>query len=370
MTATTQRRMLWSAASVAVLLVVGAIVWFGRTSSPAVAGDGNKDDALRISVVVPGLRPVTSAVAFTGSIAARYEMRIGPEGEGGRITGVFVEAGDRVERSQLLTRLDQSVVLAQVNSLHAALEDARAQLAWSQAEYKRAVQAGHSGAFSTSQTERLAAAALGDAAKVKVAEAQLAEARARLQRTEIRAPADGTVLTRNAEVGQTAAPSDALFRLAQGGEIEMRGQVAEQDLPRLVVGQPAVIHLAGVAQSFEGKIRLLGAVIDPQTRLGEVRITLQPHPMLRPGAFARGRVAIDSSQRPVLPQTAVLSDAKSTYVFIVNRASTVERRNVRVAEATPEGIVIAEGLQGDERVVSTAGSFLREGEKVMVVERG
>ncbi|HKQ83027.1 MAG TPA: efflux RND transporter periplasmic adaptor subunit [Steroidobacteraceae bacterium] len=370
MTAATQRRVLWSAASIAVLLVLGVIVWLGRSSSPAVASDSMKDDTLRVSVLVPGLRPVTSAVAFTGSIAARYEMRIGPEGEGGRITGVFVEAGDRVERGQLLTKLDQSVVLAQVNSLQAALEDARAQLAWSQAEYKRAVQAGHSGAFSTSQTERLAAGALGDEAKVKVAAAQLAEARARLQRTEIRAPADGIVLTRNAEVGQTAAPGEALFRLAQGGEIEMRGQVAEQDLPRLVVGQSAVVQLAGVAQPFAGKIRLLGAVIDPQTRLGEVRIALQPHPMLRPGAFARGRVTIDSTRRAVLPQTAVLSDTKSTYVLIVNRSNAVERRNVRVAETIPEGIVIAEGLAGDERVVSTAGSFLREGEKVRVTEQG
>src|SRR5262249_26993669 len=152
---------------------------------------------------------------------------------------------------------------------------------------------------------------------VKVAAAQLAEAQARLQRTEIRAPADGTVLTRNAEVGQTAAPGEALFRLAQGGEIEMRGQVAEQDLPRLLVGQLATVQLAGVASAFDGKIRLLGAVIDPQTRLGEVRIALESHPMLRPGAFARGRIAIASAQRPVLPQTAILSDAESSYVLIV-----------------------------------------------------
>ena len=370
MTASKQRRMLWSAAGVAVVLILGAILWLGRSSSPAIASNGVNDDTLRVSVLVPGLRPVTSAVSFTGSIAARYEMRIGPEGEGGRITGVFVEAGDRVQQGELLTRLDQSVVLAQVNSLQAALEDARAQVAWSQAEYKRAVQAGNSGAFSKSQTERLAAGALGDEAKVKVAAAQLAEARARLQRTEIRAPAAGTVLTRNAEVGQTAAPGEALFRLAQGGEIEMRGQVAEQDLPRLVVGQPASVQLAGVATPFEGKIRLLGAVIDPQTRLGEVRITLEPHPMLRPGAFARGRITIASSHRPVLPQTAVLTDAKSTYVLIVNGSNAVERRDVRVAEAIPEGIVIAEGLAGSERVVSTAASFLREGEKVLVQEAG
>lgn len=365
-----KRRALWFAAVLAVAVLAVIAVWLGRSNSSAVASNGPQDETLRVSVLVPGVQPVTSAVTFTGSIAARYEMRIGPEGEGGRITGVFVEAGDGVRKGQVLVRLDQSVVQAQVNSLEAALEDTRAQLAWSQAEYQRAVQAGHAGAFSKSQTERLAAAALGDEAKVKVAVAQLAEARAKLSRTEIRAPSDGTVLTRNAEVGQTAAPGDTLFRLAQGGEVEMRGQVAEQDLPRLVVGQPAVVQLAGVAKPFNGEIRLLGAVIDPQTRLGEIRIALPSDPMLRPGAFARGRVIVASMERPVLPQTAVLSDANSHYVLIVNRSHAVERRNVRIAETKPEGIVIAEGLHGDERVVSTAASFLREGEKVTVVEQG
>ena len=83
------------------------------------------------------------------------------------------------------------------------------------------------------------------------------------------APADGTILTRNIEIGQTAnAGGEPLFRLAQGGEVELRGQVAEQDLPLLKLGQAASVHLTGVAQAFHGTVRLLGAVIDPQTRLG------------------------------------------------------------------------------------------------------
>jgi HlyD family secretion protein len=72
---------------------------------------------------------------------------------------------------------------------------------------------------------------------VKVAVAQLAEAQARLERTDVRAPADGLVLTRTAEVGQIASPGGVpLFRLARNGEIEMRGQIAEQDMARLRVG--------------------------------------------------------------------------------------------------------------------------------------
>src|SRR5207248_11171524 len=97
------------------------------------------------------------------------------------------------------------------------------------------------------------------------------------------------VLTRRAEVGQIANPGgEALFRIASGGEIEMRGQLAEQDLAQVKVGDAASVHLTGLPQAFEGRVRLLGAIIDPQTRLGEIRITLKPDPALRPGA-APGR---------------------------------------------------------------------------------
>ncbi len=158
-----------------------------------------------------------------------------------------------------------------------------------------------------------------DEARVKVAAAQLAEAQARIGKTEIRAPDDGIVLTRNAEIGQTANPGgEPLFRLARDGEIEMRGQVAERDMATLSVGQSAAIRLTGLAEPFEGKVRLLGAIIDPTSRLGEIRVSLKPHPALRPGAFARGEVIVGAAQRPVLPQTAVLSDAQGTFVLIVN----------------------------------------------------
>jgi multidrug efflux pump subunit AcrA (membrane-fusion protein) len=113
---------------------------------------------------------------------------------------------------------------------------------------------------------------------------------------------------------------------------------------------------------------LLAAIIDPTTRLGEVRIALKPDPALRPGAFARGEITVGSERRPVVPQTAVLSDSKGVYVVIVGPDGRVARRSVRVSRTAARGVVIAEGLAGDERVVTTAGAFLREGEQVTVAK--
>jgi len=135
---------------------------------------------------------------------------------------------------------------------------------------------------------------------------------------------------------------------------------------RVKVGDPATVYLTGLPQAFAGHVRLLGAIIDPQTRLGDIRIQLKADPALRPGAFARAVVAIDKAQRPVLPQTAVMADASGSYVLIVNAADKVERHAVRVAGTTDNGVIIAEGLSGSERVVATAGGFLRDGETVKI----
>jgi HlyD family secretion protein len=359
----------WIAAGVvvAILAVVGLILWRGHTEDPALATLATQQSIPLVSVSSPGVTAVTSTVTFTGTIAARYDMPIGIEGDAGRIIAVYVEAGDHVKRGQLLAKIDESVWQPQVNRLAASLEQARAQAALSAAEYRRAAAVESAGALSAEEIEKRRALSVTDAASVKVAEAMLAEAGARLNRTRVIAPTDGIVLTRKAEAGQTASPGgEALFRLASGGEIEMRGQVAEQDMSVLTVGQPATVHLVGSAQPYEGKVRLLGAIIDPQTRLGDIRIALKADPALRPGAFARGSVTVNKAERPVLPQTAVLSDLKGTYVYVVDAENRVERRDVQVGGMLSAGVIIIKGLTGTERIVMTAAGFLREGEKVNI----
>jgi HlyD family secretion protein len=321
-----------------------------------------------VSVTEIGISKVPTTVSIIGTIGARYDMPIGVEGDGGRVSAILVEAGDHVKRGQLLARLNVSVLEPQVANLEAALEQSRAEAELADAEYRRAQAVGASGALSAEETGRRKSSSVTAAAKVKFAEAQLAEAKAKLARADIRAPEDGIILTRNAEVGQTAMPGgDALFRLSKGGEVEMRGQVAEQDLPLLVVGQEVNVRLTGTSKIYPGKIRLLGAIIDPATRLGMARITLTPDPNLRPGAFARADVTVSNAERSVLPQTAVLTDERGSYVLIVNKQNKVERRAVRVSGIVQNGVTIADGVSGSDQVIATAGAFLTEGEVVKPV---
>jgi HlyD family secretion protein len=361
-------RMKWILGTVVAicLLVFGAWKIFGGHKAPTSTLADRGEQPL-ITVIIPKQQQVTSSVTFTGAIAARYDISIANEGDTGRITAVYVEAGDKVKRGQVLAKIDDSVMVQQVNRLAASLEQARAQAALSMAEYKRAQGVEAAGALSTEDIEKRRATSVTDAANVKVVAAQLAESQARLARTHLTAPVDGTVLMRHAEVGQIANPGgEPLFRVASGGDVEMRGQIAEQDLAQVKVGQAATVYLTGISRPFTGTVRLLGAIIDPLTRLGDIRVQLKPDPALRPGAFARAEVSVGNAERPVLPQTAVMADGSGSYVLIVNGANKVERHPVQVAGLTDAGTIIGSGLNGDERVVATAGGFLRDGEEVRI----
>jgi HlyD family secretion protein len=332
--------------------------------------DAKMHEIPTVTVTEIGRSTTPTVISIVGTINARYDMPIGVQGDAGRIEAIYVEAGDHVKKGQVLARLDVSVLEPQVANLEASLEESRAEADLAQAEYHRAEAVGASGALSVEETQRRKSSAVTAAAKVKVAAALLAEAQARLARAEVRAPADGKILTRNVEVGQTATPGgEALFRLSEGGEVELRGQVSEQDLPTLKVGQAVTVHLTGSTQTYPGKVRLLGAVIDPQTRLGMVRVALDPNDNLRPGAFARAEVTVSNAEREVLPQTAVLTDDKGSYVLIVDSQHKIQRRAVHVSGMVPNGVTIGDGINGKELVVATAGAFLQEGETVMPVTK-
>jgi RND family efflux transporter MFP subunit len=376
------RRKTWLYSGIAaVVLIGGALAFFAMKSgadtkeNDATAGDNavasadgknaGAEQVPQVSVIVPGRTAVQNIVTITGTLAARQEMPVGAEGEGGRIIALYADVGDRVGAGQILARLNADIIKPQVAQLAASLEEARASSELAKADFDRAKSVADTGAISREELDRRRATAATAAARVKVVAAQLNEAEARLSRTDVRAPAAGVVLLRRAELGQMAsAGGEPLFHIARGGDVELRGQIAEQDLPRVRVGQEVDVRLTGVRETFKGKIWQLGAVIDSRTRQGSVRIDLPPSPMLRSGAFAQATISAGGGVSPILPQSAILADANSSYVFVVGNDGKIVRRNIRIGYATAEGVMVAGGLSGNEKIVATSAAFLREGEKV------
>ncbi len=105
-------------------------------------------------------------------------------------------------------------------------------------------------------------------------------------------------------------------------------------------------------------------MIDPRTRQGIVRVQLAYDPALRPGGFASVTLVGGTGNEPQLPQSAIMSDDRGNFVYIIGPGDKVVRRDVRLGTVTDRMVAIADGLTGKERVVRSAGAFLNPGQKV------
>jgi RND family efflux transporter MFP subunit len=321
-----------------------------------------------ITVMIPGRQSVQATISTNGTIAARREMPVGVAGEGGQVVRVLVEPGQWVGAGQPLAIIDRAVQTQQAASLAASIRVAQADADLAQAELTRADALVARGFISKADMDRKRATRDAANARVRVAQAQYAEAQARNGRLNIVAPAAGLVLTRQVETGQiVSAGSGVLFRMARGGEMELMAQMAEADLQRVRVGTRATITPVGSNLNIDGQVWQVSPVIDPNTRQGMVRIAVPYSAALRPGGFADARLVSGTEEAPLLPESAVQSGAEGNYVLLVDNKNTIQRRAVKVGTVTDSGVSIASGLTGTERVVVLAGAFLNVGDKVKPV---
>ncbi|HEX9933389.1 MAG TPA: efflux RND transporter periplasmic adaptor subunit [Allosphingosinicella sp.] len=365
-----KRRIIIAAVLVVLLVAVAAFMMMSRggggEKGAGAAEKGKGGDSLpAVTVVVPGRQDIAALMSATGSLAARREMPVGVPGEGGQVERVLVEPGQWVAAGQTLAVINRSVQAQEAQQLAASIQVAQADLRLAQNELGRAQALVSRGFVSAADVDRKRATRDAAAARVRVAEAQLGAARARIGRLDIRAPAAGVVLTRAVEAGQVVGGgSGALFRIAQGGQMELLARLPQADLARLTVGVPVTVTPVGSTQSYQGSVWQISPVIDPQTRQGVARILVPYNRELRPGGFAAAEIRAGSITAPLLPESAVLSDQRGNYVYVIGPDDKIVRRDVQVGDVTDRGVAISGGLNGTERVVQSAGAFLSPGQKV------
>lgn len=357
-------RRMWVIVGLAVIAIVA--IWFvvhARNKEPV---DANASAQVPVvSVATPGRASIAGEITGTGSIAARREMPVAAVGEGGQVSSVLVDAGDWVRKGQPLAVVDRSVQVEQAASLAAQVEVAAADARLAQANLDRALRLVERGFISKADIDRLTATRDAAKARVQVARAQFGEVRARNNRLTIVAPEAGLVLTRAVEPGQVVTGgSGVLFRIARNGEMEMTARLSEDDLAKLSVGVRAEVTPVGSDRPFAGQVWQLSPVVEQSDRQGVARIALNYAPGLRPGGFATARIASGTVVAPRLPESAILSDEKGSFVYVIGKDSRVERRAVRTGEVSAAGIAIIDGLNGTEQVVLRAGGFLNPGDKV------
>ncbi|MGA7488352.1 MAG: HlyD family efflux transporter periplasmic adaptor subunit [Xanthobacteraceae bacterium] len=182
----------------------------------------------------------------------------------------------------------------------------------------------------------------------------------------VRAPAAGIIISSSAVVGSTAsARGEPLFRIAGRGEMELLAETPVRSLARLAVDQPAKVEIVGISE-LAGKVRLFSTAVNPTTQLGQVHIFVGSDPRLRVGAFGRATIHIGRRCGPAIPLSSVLYGPGGAVVQVV-RDGRIETRRVVVGLLSQGQAEIREGLAEGEMVVTRAGAFVRDGDRVRAV---
>ncbi|WP_173423904.1 efflux RND transporter periplasmic adaptor subunit [Ensifer adhaerens] len=339
---------------------------------------------------------ISDRVVATGTIQAVEQVYVAPLVEGLSIRSLNVDIGDKVEEGSVLVVLNDDALRLEKSQLEASLAKAEAGLAQLNAQLSEAkanseeatrvsdrnAELAKNGTVSTAEADRVRALAAATRARVrsaeqavavsnadiKVAQAQIDDIDLRLTRTEVKAPVAGVISAKNAKIGAIANGSgEPLFALIRDGAIEMKADVAEADIIKLAVGQPATITLAGGNTKVEGAIRLIAPTVDPVSRLGTVFISLKDTSKARSGMYANAIITAEEKTAVVLPQTAVTNEDGKTIVRKVENG-VVNIIPVKTGISDGKFVEVVEGLKAGEQVVARAGAYVRDGDHINPVK--
>lgn len=346
-----------------------------------------------ITVSTVGLAKLSDRIIASGLIAAVEEVQVAPLVEGQPLDQLLVDVGDTVTEGQVMAVLSKTTLELQKTETAASLAAAKSSIAQAEAQLveaqtardeaqrvaDRTAKLREQGTAPQAQADTARANALSANARVMVAtqglesaRAQLALAEARLEnvelmlsRTEVRAPVAGKVVARNAKIGAIAtAAGQPMFVITRDAALELRADVAETDLLRLASGQKAHLRAVGMGGVLEGTVRLVEPSIDPVTRLGRARITVDSsNDSLRTGMFVEAEVLAAETEGLAVPVTAIGSSTEGASVMRV-RDGVVEQVAVKTGIRDGGLVEITEGLNQGDLVVTKAGAFVRSGDRI------
>jgi len=354
------------------MVCLAVVAWGVQSAMPASAARSTEDAvaapsaALTVQLTTPSTQNWPRIVQASGPLAPWQEAVVGTETGSLRITELLVDVGSTVKRGQLMARLADETVLADLSKQNAALDQARLNLSQAQANLQRTKAVAESGALSGQKMEEYKIEEALKRAALASSEADQKSTRIRLAQTRIVAVDDGVVSARSAVLGNVVPAGTELFRLVRQGRIEWRAELDAQQLAQVQQGQAARLTLpGGVAAS--GTVRLVAPTLSTSTGRATVYVSLAPGSGAQAGMFASGTIELAQAPALTLPQSAVvLRDGRSDVYQMNPDGVTVTRRTVVTGRRQGDRVEVVSGLDPKASVVASGGAFLSEGSRVQV----
>jgi len=367
----------------------GARAYVARRQAPEV-------EVARATQVVPTAGGSTQlpVLVATGYVVARHSSDVGVK-VGGRIARLRFEEGTRVRKGEVIAEIEHADIDAQLEAARRAVGEAEAQLAQSAAardedarNLERQRQLMKDGITTAASLTGAEAAAAVSAARVKLADAAIASAKARvriaeeaLENTNVRAPFDGVVIKKRAEVGETVSPfgvagqatreGGAIATIADLSELEVQTEVSENTVAKLSSDMPAEVKLQAYQERpYRGKLRQIFPSADRAKSIVEVRVSIldadarvkpemsasvtfqEPHRSASDDRRMSSGSTSDGNAVPIvlIPKRAVAETAGRPHVWVVN-AGTASRRPVTLGVERLDQVEVRSGILAGDAVI-------------------
>lgn len=340
--------------SAGILLITTIFFTSGCADEQAEAG-GFSMPPMPVEVAKVTKQKVADKFETVGTIEAIEEITVVSE-INASVVGLPFEEGNYIKKGELIAQLDDQ-------QLEAEVIRAKALYTQSQSTYNRVKLIVDQNAGTPQDLDDALAA-------LKVAEANLKLAEARLAKAHIVAPFDGSVGSRKVSVGAFLRTGDAITELANLNEIRVNFSAPERFLAQLKRGaEVAVFTPVYPGYEVKGKIIAIEPVLDSQTRSARIVARVpNPEQKFRPGMSAN--ISVILSERPdalTIPNEAIFANGNQSFVFIVNEDSTVKRAAVTTGLQLSNVVEIINGLEDGMQVIKAGHQKLFEGAKVMPV---
>lgn len=311
---------------------------------------------VRVEVATVKEIPFARGLSAVGSLRSDESVVLRPE-VAGRIQSIDFKEGQPVTRGQTLIRLDDSVPRAE-------LAQARANLTLAQSHFRRAVELQGKGFVSQQARDE-------SASTLKVQEAAVALAQARLDKMTISAPFGGIAGLRSVSVGDYVNQGQDLAPLEAIDPLKVDFRVPEMYLSKVGVGQQLTLRLDALpGQERQGLVYAVSPLVDAGGRSILLRATVaNKDAVLRPGMFARVQLLFNQDKALVVPEAALSPSGETQYVYRI-KDGRAERREVTIGERREGRVEILTGVAAGDALVVAGMQRVTDGAAVTVVGGG
>ena len=324
-----------------------------------------------------------AGISANGYVVARTTASVSAK-IAGRMEYLSVTEGSHVKKGQVIARIESGIYSAEVEAAQAQIGEARAQLSQAERDLERAQALRKQDLIPPAELENVVTRVEVLKAGINTARAQKRIADATLENTLVRAPFDGTVLRKDAEVGEIVSPASAgggltrtaIVTMADLGTLEVEVDVNEAYIAQIHNGDEARITLDAYSDtSFAGHVRQVVPTADRQKATVLVKVAiLDRDPRILPEMGAKvvfavspGTPAASAPVRITVPRAAVVREAGGARVWVVEKDRAASR-TVELGRENEDSIEIRSGLSGGESVVLNPPAGLKEGAQVRAAQ--